>query len=297
MTCRCKAQFCYICGLRWRTCGCTDTQLAEIQQVATNRRHEKTAREARAEAEAEEERIVLQMVAEFEIAEAEREAREAEARLRIEEEERRHREEERIAAISLRFHRLTNELEFLHDVQRVHMAERYESEADQMKNQKYAAVKVLSARKSQELQQLNNESKAIIAEEGQKFDKEYQARLVEERRSEEDYLEQLQTYWQGKPEAEYNIREARDELRSDQDKEYKFWAAYRRTQLQAVSEREKRRREALGVKQQNETRVLEARNKIDEVEWKRKKWAEGMWAEKVAWERVAMLEAREMQEY
>jgi hypothetical protein len=24
MTCRCKAEFCYICGLRWRTCGCSD---------------------------------------------------------------------------------------------------------------------------------------------------------------------------------------------------------------------------------------------------------------------------------
>jgi hypothetical protein len=38
MTCRCRAEFCYICGLRWRTCACTDAQLANVQQEATARR-------------------------------------------------------------------------------------------------------------------------------------------------------------------------------------------------------------------------------------------------------------------
>jgi hypothetical protein len=297
MTCRCKAQFCYICGLRWRTCGCTDTQLAEIQQLATTRRHEQTTRTAREAADAEEERIVLQMVADFQRAEAEREAREEEARGRIEEEERRRREEERIATVNLRFHQLTNELELLHDVQRVLMAERYEFEEEQMKKEHQDALDTLWVRHPQELQRLRKESRAIIADEEHKFDMEYQTRLAEERRIEDDYVEQLRAYWKGKPEAEYKIREARDDLRKDQDKEYKFWDAYRRTQLQAVSERERRRMEALGVKQQSEVKALDGRSKIDEVEWKRKKWAEGMWVEKVTWERVAMLQVREQEAY
>lgn len=298
MTCRCKAQFCYICGLKWRTCGCTDTQLAEIQHLAVARRHEQTAREARAVADAEEERIVLQMVADYQRAEAEREAQEAEARGRVEEEQRQRREEERIVAINLRFHQLTNELELLHDVQRVLIAERYEFEDEQMKKEHQDKLDTFSIRHPHELQVLDMESKAIIAEEEHKFKTQYQIRLAEERRIEKDYVDQLTAYWKEKPVAvEYYVREARDQLRKDQNKEYRFWDAYRRTQLQAVSEREKRRMEALLVKQRSEVTALDGRSKIDEVEWKRKKWAEGLWVEKVAWERGAMLQAREQEEY
>ena len=297
MTCRCKAQFCYICGLRWRTCGCTDTQLAEIQQLATTRRHEQTAREARVAADAEEERIVLQMVAEFQRAEAEREAREEEAQRRIEEEDRQRHEEERIATVNFTFHQLTNELELLHDVQRVLIAERYEFEEEQMKKEHQDALHTLSIRHPQELKHLGMESRALIAEEEQKFDTEYQTRLAEERRIEDDYVQQLRAYWKGMPEVDHKIQEARDDLRKTQDKEYKFWDTYRRTQLRAVSERERRRMEALGVKQKSEVKALDGRSKIDEVEWKRKKWAEGMWVEKVTWERTTMLQAREQEAY
>jgi len=297
MTCRCKAQFCYICGLRWRTCGCTDTQLAEIQQQATTRRHEETARTAREAAEAEEVRIALQQVADFERAEAEREAREAEARMRIEEERRRRREEERIAAVNLRFHQLTNELDLLHDVQRVLIAERYEFEQEVTKRERYDALDTLSMRHPQEVQFLGTESRSKIADAEHKFDMEYQARLAEERRIEDNYVDELRDYWKGKPESEYKVREARDELRKDQDKEYRFWDAYRRKQLQAISDGERRKMDALLAKQQSEMKALDGRSKIDEVEWKRKKWAEGKWMEEVARERVAMLQVQEQEEY
>jgi hypothetical protein len=297
MTCRCKAQFCYICGLRWRTCGCTDTQLAEIQQRATTRRHEETARTAREAAEAEEVRIAIQQVADFERTEAEREAREAEARMRIEEERRQRREEERIAAVNLRFHQLTNELDLLHDVQRVLIAERYEFEQEGLKRDCHDALDTLSTRHLREVQFLGIESRAKIAEAEHKFDTEYQTRLAEERRIEDSYVDELRAYWKGKPESEYKVREARDELRRDQNKEYRFWDAYRRKQLQAASEGEGRKVDTLLAKQQSEIKALNGRSKIDEVEWKRKKLAEDKWVEEVTRERVVMLQAQEQEEY
>jgi hypothetical protein len=306
MTCRCRAEFCYICGLRWRTCACTDAQLANVQQEAAARRQAATALTARQREAAEEERLLVQMVADFERQEAERAAAAAEAQRRRDEaerlareEERRRHEEERIAAISLRFHRFTAELENLHDVQRVFIAERYELEVGIQRRERQDALDTFAIRHAAEIQQLGTESQKRIEESSYKFEQEYKVRLAEERRIEDEYVDQLRAFWHGKAEAEaeYKVREARDELRMDQDKEYRFWDIYRRRQLQALAEGEKRKMEALRVKQEAEIIAVEGRAKIDEVEWRRKGWAEGKWVEAVARERVVMLQEMEQGEY
>ncbi|PMD26891.1 hypothetical protein NA56DRAFT_562708, partial [Hyaloscypha hepaticicola] len=304
MTCRCKAEFCYICGLRWRTCACTDAQLANVQREAAARRQAATALTARQRAAAEEERLLVQMVADFERQEAERAAAAAEAQRRREEaerlareEERRRREEERIAAISVRFHRFTAELERLHDVQRVLIAERYEFEIGIQRKERQDALNTFAIRHATEIQKLGIESQKIVEDSEYKFKQEYKARLAEERRIEDEYVDQLRAFWHGKPEAEYKVREARDELRMDQDKEYRFWDSYRRRQLQASADREKRKMEGLRIKQEAEIKAMEGRAKIDEVEWRRKRWAEGKWIEAVVQERVVMLQEMEQAEY
>ncbi|KAE9373022.1 hypothetical protein N431DRAFT_465334 [Stipitochalara longipes BDJ] len=304
MTCRCKAEFCYICGLRWRTCACTDALLANVQQEATARRQAQVAQTARQREAAEEERLVLQMVADFERREAERLAAEAEAQRRRDEaeriareEERRRREEMRIAGISLRFRTFNALLEALHDIQRVHIAERYESEVNILKKERQDSLDTFSIRHPAEIQQLTTESQKRISDSEYKFEQEYKLRLAEERRIEDEYVDQLRVYWQGKPDAEYKVREARDELRADQDKEYRFWDSYRRKQLQDISEGEKKKMEALVMKHKAEIKAVEGRSKIDEVEWKRKKWAEGKWVEEVVRERIAILQEMEQAEY
>jgi hypothetical protein len=246
----------------------------------------------------------VQLVADFERREAERAAEAAEAQRRRDEaerrareEERRRREEERIAAINLRFYRFTTELETLHDVQRVLMAERYEFEVGVLRKDRQDALDTFSIRHPAEIQQLGTESQQKISDSEYKFEQEYKLRLAEERRIEDEYVEQLRAYWQGKPEGEYKVRAARDELRADQDKEYKFWDSYRRRQLQGISEGEKRKMEALVIKHTAEIKAVEGRSKIDEVEWKRKKWAEGKWVEEVGRERVAILQEMEQAEY
>jgi hypothetical protein len=304
MTCRCKAEFCYICGMRWRTCACTDAQLANVQQEATARRQAQTAQTARQRAAAEEERLLVQMVADFERREAERAAAAAEAQRRRDEaerlareEERRRREEERIAAINIRFQRFTTELETLHNVQRVLMAERYEFEVGVLQKDRQDALDTFSIAHPTEIQRLGTESQKKISDANFKFEQEYRVRLAEERRIEDDYVDRLRAFWEGKPEGEYKVREARDELRRDQEKEYKFWDSYRRTQLQALAEGEKRKLEALIVKQKAEREAVVGRSKIDEVEWKRKKWAEGKWVEEAVRERTTILQEMEQAEY
>jgi len=207
MTCRCKAQFCYICGRRWLTCDCTEpSELVAIEEVAETGQLE-YAINAEAETEADEENLALQMVTDFERQEAEREETDVEGEQRTAEEERRReeergreeeeqrRQEERITAVSLRFHQLTAELSSSHDAQRAIISERYESETRLLTKDLEGALTSLSMRHLSAIQRLSAESQGRIADAERRFAQEYQSRLAEERRIEEEYVRQLHGYW------------------------------------------------------------------------------------------------------
>lgn len=311
MTCRCKAEFCYICSARWRTCSCTDAHLTTAQQAADVRRAERVNQEvvaaaevARREAAAEEERIILQMVADFERAEAEREAAALEAQRLRDEEERRQREEERrlieegrIAAIGLHFHKLTIELEVLNEVQRVLMAERYEFEAELQRKERQDALDAIIVRFLASFEAMRKAAYHTVADAEAKYQHEYRTRLVEEQRIETQYLGELRAYWSSQPDGESRVLSALHEMRAEQDREYKFWDAYRKKQLFALKEGEKRKIERLIAKHEAEIKQTEGRAKIDGVEWKTRVWAEGRWVEEVSSVRVEMLAELEMGEY
>jgi len=261
------------------------------------RREEQGIRNERARLEAEEERAAIEAVEAFMRQEAEAAAREAEiARQRAEEEARR-REEERIAIVDSRYRFLGDELETLHDVQRVLISERHDFESEGLDRNRQGALDTLNFRHRAEEVTLKTESSAKISAAEAMFEKEYHTRLAEEQRIENEYVAQLEAYWTGRPDGETKIREAMNELRMDQEREYKVWDSYRRTQLLALREGEKRIMETLRGKHETEVKVAEMRAQKDRVEWKKKRWAEGKWVEEVVRERGLMLQELEQEEY
>lgn len=297
ITCLCKAQFCYICTKKWKTCACTDADLAVIHQRAANIRQETAQRTAREIAEAEEIRLAIALVEEFERAETARLALEAEVEARRQEEARQKREEERILAVSRLFSQLYVELETLHAIQRVRIAERHDAEGQSLMIGRQATLDTLSLQQTKRLRALEMASEKEISDMEAKFNQEYQLRLTEERRIEDEYVAQLFTYWTGKQDAEYRIREARDELRREQDNQYQTWNARRRAELQLLVDREHRRMKSLRAKYARATREVEANVEADKLEWNRKKWAEDQWAEEVVAMRLIMLQEKEQEEY
>lgn len=248
--------------------------------------------------------LAIQMVAEFEreeearaIAAAEAQARRDEAERVAREEEERRLEAARIESINRRFRELTAELEGLHDIQKVFISQRYEVETLRMKNQQQDTLARFFQRHPQEIQDLEMETAKRLSEAEYKFEEQYKARLAEEHRIEDKYAVDLQAFWEGKPEGDYMIREARDELRDTHRKEYKLWDAHRREQIAAIGEVGKRKMEALVIKQRAEINEAQGRSRIDEVEFKAKIAAEERWVSEVGWQRIAGLQAAEQADY
>jgi hypothetical protein len=269
MTCKCKAQFCYICGAKWRTCACSDYQLDAILQAASLRRNaaqaEATARQtqeranqaaAQAEAaaterEAAELRSILEEIEQYETSEAIRLAAEEEGtRLaRVEEKQRRH--DEHILAISKRFYDLDTELATLHDLQRVAVWERND-----------AALARISARETTKMRHLeelrNAESRAQkeVAESERGFEEAYQARTNKQREIERNYLASLHPFWTGKPGGEMTIRQKMDEMRAKHAAAYENWVVAARKRHLAVVEALREGLENVRERQRFEMAVL-----------------------------------------
>lgn len=93
ITCRCGAEFCYVCAARWRTCGCTEVD--EVNRQVELRR-QRQAREAAQREEEEEVRKAIQLVEVLERREEET-RRQREAQQAAEQEAERKREEELLA--------------------------------------------------------------------------------------------------------------------------------------------------------------------------------------------------------
>jgi IBR domain, a half RING-finger domain len=81
ITCRCKAQFCYTCGAKWRTCSCTEVDQERRQAEIVERRN---ARSARSREEEEEIARAISEIEAMEHREAQERARETAERERIE---------------------------------------------------------------------------------------------------------------------------------------------------------------------------------------------------------------------
>ncbi|KAK7969030.1 hypothetical protein PG988_008103 [Apiospora saccharicola] len=200
MTCRCGAQFCYVCGGRWRTCGCTMEQLLAVKTAARQRQEQRALRQAQEDSEAAE---AIRLVAEFEQEQArkaelllrERERREAENRRR-ELEQRIKREEDRRVAVVTKFAKLRETLEELHALQHVAVVQELDRRATVLAHEAQVAQVSLSEMNDATRERLRADAAAKLANRRKELDHELAMRIEEERRVEEQYLAQLQAHYQ-----------------------------------------------------------------------------------------------------
>ncbi|KAH9909290.1 hypothetical protein F4778DRAFT_793316 [Xylariomycetidae sp. FL2044] len=199
MTCRCGAEFCYVCGARWRTCACTMDMLAAAKGAAAGRRRAREQREAREEAEA---REALRLVREFEREEARRaelkRQQAAEARRHTELVRRVEQETRRRAGVAAKFRDLREQLERVHERQRSLLAREHERRDAERRAQADAALARLRREHATARGELRARAVARVGARERAAEMDYAARLEDQRRIEERYRTQLQTYWAGR---------------------------------------------------------------------------------------------------
>ncbi|KAH8161208.1 hypothetical protein CIB48_g7052 [Xylaria polymorpha] len=189
MTCRCGAEFCYVCGARWRTCACTMAQLATLKE------HAATRRQQRQDVEAAEDAAILEairLVAEFEREEAlkaellrQEQARVAEERRQAELEERIRREGERRRAATLKFEELRATFAALHGTQREMVVRNHARRERQLARKSEDVFRRLLEMHELERELQRAKVEARIAQREDAFRAEYVARVAEERQIEE----------------------------------------------------------------------------------------------------------------
>ncbi|KAI1150510.1 hypothetical protein F4825DRAFT_452364 [Nemania diffusa] len=305
MTCRCGAQFCYVCGARWHTCDCTMEELRDIKQQASARRAERAARD---DAEAAAVLEAIRLVEEFQREEAlkaellraeqariaqERHARELAAKIR--------RERARRHEVGLRYGAARAAFAKLHEAQRALVLEAHEARAKQARDGSAAAEREIGDAYAAE------EARATVrvAAREAAFKAEYAARAAEERDIEAQYAARLEVFWgarekrrKNKDSADgaENARVAMDELRRRMDAGFRAWRRWMDGELDAyryqVGEELAIRRELA----EEASRRLWARARTESREVADRKIAELRWVREVVEERKVMLEERERDE-
>lgn len=300
MTCRCGAQFCYVCGAPWRTCQCTMEQLLAIKTSAATRRSERERREAD---EARELAEAIRLVEEFEREERKKAELLQQEQQRLQEEQRRRelrerfrREAARRQAVEVKFAELRSRLEDLHRVQTVAIAGNHGKEGDQLRSETAEARDSLKAKHAEDRGTFAAETNARFVELECTLNEEYNVRIREERRVEEAYADQLRIYWAGCPEAEPQIETALYPLRRRMDKGFAAWTKWMQDELDRCQFRNKDEQAIqLEMMELEEVRLAASADR-EYAESVQRHEAELIWADGVMRERQRMLADMEVDE-
>ncbi|KAF2971561.1 hypothetical protein GQX73_g1960 [Xylaria multiplex] len=293
MTCRCGAQFCYVCGARWRTCSCTPTHLAIFKQQAESRRTERLEREAREEAEIQE---ALRLVQEFEREEEERAQALREKERRLARERRQKRKEERIRRAVTRFEGLREVFAELYATQHAMVQQSQERREWQLETKGDAVRRRMRDMHEAERETQRAKVEAKIAMREGALRTEYMARVVEERQIEEAYEVKLRAFWDRRGGGDKKFEIAMTHFRRRMDVCFEAWKKSTGSELElyihAVREEFAIREELMDEKE----RRLEARTREVALSLAMRRTAELRWVREVFEERGRLLDELEAAE-
>ncbi|KAL7922607.1 hypothetical protein ACQKWADRAFT_74281 [Trichoderma austrokoningii] len=300
MTCRCGAEFCYVCGLRWRSCECTMEQLDAIKEAAEDRRKQRLLNE---EADAEELRDILAEIEEYERQEALKAVAESLEQERLEQErwravveERLRLEDVRRQEVEIKYRQLRDMLDDLHGLQRVMASSKQEDDARDLATNAELEKKRLEEEHQVEREALGSSMQVRLKAKEDHYEKEYATRADFERRLEHDYLKQLRDFWSGKVGAEEKIEASMQPLRQRMDAAYQSWQRWRDDQLAYYRDRLEDERMVMEEFIYSSRKRMDAACLAKEAELARRIVAEKEWLREVMLERERLLSAMEIKE-
>ncbi|KAA8909387.1 hypothetical protein FN846DRAFT_810580 [Sphaerosporella brunnea] len=301
MRCRCKAEFCYMCGARWSTCECTGTGYtraqftidheAELEQaelraaIAAAEEMERQEEEERRRAE-----IAARIAAER-AAEAERERLERDA------EKRKVLVEKELTEIAARYRNLTKAMEGVCVLQEQAMAERHRKEREDLVSSYKNHVQELADLVVTKIAEVEAARETEIEVVAAKHAEEKLSLQTRHEQEEDEYWFSLQTHLKGKPNAKAREQALVDRLRAQQGRELEeLMARLRQESLTPLKKVESESWEMLKELEEKKA-ALEENSRKRDVKKSAMVWAaERRWLIVVDGERKSRLLARMMEE-
>ncbi|KAL2889809.1 putative E3 ubiquitin-protein ligase ARI9 [Ceratocystis lukuohia] len=303
MTCRCGAQFCYVCGQRWRSCGCSMADLSRVKEDAAVRTRERQQREAAEAVEAEELRQALAQIEEFEREEARKaellrqeHARLEKDRRRIEYARRKTAELARQNQVEENFVIYNVAMEALGEMQIAQMARDHGEAMKALKEEATEAQRLMEVRNAVDKESVEAEGAGRLRELRQQLDSEMEERAAHAKRLADDYDEKLRNFYQSHSNADVLVSTAMAEYSAKHELGYRQWQAWRAGKEEAlqfeVDEKQALREEANDVRRRRlEDSFGQRAEELESLET-----ATRQWTELVMTERRRLLRARENME-